>query len=220
MARLIGCFGHDRRRLLDITAGAGLQTLAFRDRLERPEVPVIYDWCDLRHPTVVPHTTFQHVDLERGAFPAATGSFGVVVWHLNLVTLKNAVTALSEAVRVIEPGGLFVLSLPNLAALHNRVLLGVGCQPTTLHIDGGDHVRGFAPRSMSAYLRARTDARLVAVRAIGMPPVSAARVPRPLRNLGHTLIWVLRKEGAGKAGAPQAQPEAGPATGAFPVPLR
>jgi SAM-dependent methyltransferase len=194
IARSLTNFGSGRSRLLEINAEAGLQTVVFRDQLRRPEVPVIYDGNDVRHPQVATETDFRQVDLETERFPAGSGSFDVVVWNRELVTLKNAVAALSEVARVLEPGGLLVLTVPNLAALHNRLLLAAGFQPTTLHIDGGDHVRGFAVRSMTTFLRTRAHFRVLEVRAIGLHPFASARLPRALRNLGHTIIWVLEKQ--------------------------
>jgi SAM-dependent methyltransferase len=194
IARLIRRFASDRCRLLEITAGPGLQTVVFRDQLQRPDVPVIYDLEDMRHPRAVRETAFKRVDFETESFPAETASFDIAVWHRELVTLKNAVGALSETVRVLEPGGLLILTVPNLAAIHNRLLLAVGLQPTTLHIDQGDHMRGFAVRSMTRFLHTRVHCSVVAVYAVGLAPLTSALLPRPWRNLGHTIIWLLRKE--------------------------
>jgi predicted SAM-dependent methyltransferase len=43
-----------------------------------------------------------------------------VVWNRDLVTVKNILPALRETRRVLLPGGLLVVAVPTLAALHNR----------------------------------------------------------------------------------------------------
>jgi predicted O-methyltransferase YrrM len=180
-------------RILQIQARQDHETLLLRDQVARPGRPVIYDEQDGRDAETRAATDFDRVDLESAAFPAPDGLFDVVVWNRNLVTLKNAVPALREARRVLSPAGLLVLAIPNLAALHNRVLLLAGRQPTTLHIDNGDHVRGFAVGSMTSFLERDLQFRVVRVTGVGLAPVTGAPLPRPLRGIGHTVVWVLQK---------------------------
>ena len=94
---------------------------------------------------------------------------------------------------MLRPGGVFVVAVPNLAALHNRLLLLAGRQPTTLHIGNGDHIRGFAIPSMTGFLTRDLDFELLRVTGVGLAPVSAAVLPGPLRGVSHTVVWALRK---------------------------
>jgi Methyltransferase domain len=180
-------------RILQIQAHQCRETLLLRDQVARPGRPVIYDQEDGRDAETRAATDFDRVDLESAAFPAPDGLFDVVVWNRNLVTLKNAVPALREARRVLSPDGFLVLAVPNLAALHNRALLLAGRQPTTLHIDNGDHVRGFAVGSMTSFLERGLQFRVVRITSVGIAPVTGASLPRPLRGIGHTVVWVLQK---------------------------
>lgn len=196
IARVIRTVAPDRSRLLQIQPGPGQQTLLFRDQLAAADCPVIYDEEDKRDPQVSSQTDFHKVDLEAAAFPAADGDFDLVVWNRDLVTVKNLLPALREVRRVLRPGGILVVAAPNLAALHNRLLLLTGRQPTTLHIGNGDHVRGFAIRSMTEFLTDGLDYRLVQVTGVGLAPVTAAVLPGPLRGVGHSVVWTLRKPSA------------------------
>jgi ubiquinone/menaquinone biosynthesis C-methylase UbiE len=193
IARAVRSLGPSGGRILQIQAHQGQETLLLRDQLARPGRPVIYDQQDGRDAEAKAATDFERVDLESDAFPAPDGFFDVVVWNRNLVTLKNAVPALREARRVLGPGGFLVLTVPNLAALHNRALLLAGRQPTTLHIDNGDHVRGFAVGSMTRFLERDLEFRVVRLTGVGIAPVTGVSLPRPLRGIGHTVVWVLRK---------------------------
>jgi hypothetical protein len=193
IARVIQTMASDQSRLLQVQPGSGHQTLIFRDQLATPDRPVSYDEEDKRDPAVSSQTDFYKVDLEAAAFPAADGDFDLVIWNRDLVTVKNLVPAMREVRRVLRPGGILVVAAPNLAALHNRLLLMIGRQPTTLHIGNGDHVRGFAIRSMTEFLTHGLDYRLLRVTGVGLAPVTAAVMPGPLRGFSHSVVWALRK---------------------------
>jgi SAM-dependent methyltransferase len=203
MARLIRGLDLAEARLLQVQAHQGQEVLLFRDQLVRPHPPVIYDQEDARDPEVTAATEFAAVDVESATFPAPDGQFDLVVWNRDLVTLKNAVPALREARRVLKPGGFLLLSVPNLAALHNRLLLLAGRQPTTLHINNGDHVRGFASASMSTLLERDLDFRIEHVIGVGIAPVTGAALPGAMTGFGHTVVWVLRKPDASAPDRPE-----------------
>jgi Methyltransferase domain len=197
-------------RLLQVHAQQGLQTLLFRDQLVRPERPVIYDQEDVRGPEARAETSMSKVDLEAAEFPAPSGHFDLVVWNRDLVTVKNVVPAFREVHRVLQPGGFLIVAVPNLAALHNRLLLLAGRQPTTLHVSNGDHVRGFAAPSMTRLLEHDMGFRIEGVVGVGLAPVTGAVLPRPLRGLSHTIVWVVRKRGT--VAEDSGPPVSGPAT--------
>lgn len=71
-------------------------------------------------------------DIVRGGvdgLPFASGSADVVIMSELIEHLVDTDAALGEVRRVLRPGGVLLLSTPNLAAWYNRVLLGVGVQP-------------------------------------------------------------------------------------------
>ena len=207
IARMIKALAPDKSRLLQIQPcqNQSRQTLLFRDQLAAPRRPVIYDDEDKRDPAASRETDFRQVDVEAAAFPAADGDFDLVIWNGDLVRVKNLGPALREARRVLQPGGVFVLAVPNLAALHNRLLLLAGRQPTGLHIGNGDHIRGFAGPAMTGFLTRDLDFELLQVTGVGLAPVSAAVLPGPLRGISHTVVWALRKRtGEDHGGAEQA----------------
>jgi len=193
IARVLQARAPGKSRLLQIQPWDGRQTLLFTEQLAAPRCPVIYDDEDNRDRAVRRKTDFRQVDVEAAAFPAADGEFDLVVWNRDLVTVKNLGPALREVRRVLRPEGVFVVAAPNLAALHNRLLLLAGRQPTTLHIGNGPHVRAFTVRAMTEFLTRDLDFELLRVTGVGLAPVSAAVLPGPLRGISHTAIWALLK---------------------------
>jgi Methyltransferase domain len=183
------------RRMLHLQAAQGQQTLLFRDQLIRPERPVIYDFRDARDAEASAETDFAAVDFEVAAFPGRDDDFDLVIWNRDLVTLKNFMSAFWEARRVLRPGGFMIVTVPNLAALHNRLLLLAGFQPTTLHTNNGDHVRGFASPAMTRLVQRDLGFRIERITGVGLAPVSGAVQPRLLRTVSHTIVWVLRQPG-------------------------
>jgi SAM-dependent methyltransferase len=135
------------------------------------------------------------LDLEREAFPWADGTFDVVVVNQVLEHLKNIWLPLAEIYRVLRPGGLLVASVPNLASLHNRLLLACGVQPTSIRVRG-PHVRGYTASEFAALLGLGGVLEVVAVHGVGFHPLPP-RVGAPLARLwpgaSHTPIHVARK---------------------------
>jgi SAM-dependent methyltransferase len=201
IAHAIKTLTPDNSRLLHIQARKGLQTLLFRDQFTSPERPVIYDQEDERDPAVISETDFVQIDVETATFPAADGHFDLVIWNRELVTVKNVGPALREVHRVLRPEGMLLVAVPNLAALHNRLLLLAGRQPSTLHIDNGDHIRGFVIPSMTRFLERDLGFQVLGITGVGLAPITGAVLPGALRGLSHSAIWILRKPRSSVTGA-------------------
>jgi len=137
----------------------------------------------------------RQIDLETQTFPFPDESFDVVICNQVLEHLKQIYLPLSEIHRVLKEGGHAVISVPNLAALHNRLLLLAGRQPATIRIMG-PHVRGYACRSFTEFLLHNGLFICEQMVPVGMYPFPvgigstlAALIP----SLCHTPIWLLRK---------------------------
>lgn len=92
-----------------------------------------------------------NIDLEAKPMPWPAASVDVVVANQVFEHLKNVWLPMSEIARLLAPGGLLVFSVPNLASLHNRVMLGFGWQPSSIRTFG-PHVRGFTYRQARAFV--------------------------------------------------------------------
>ena len=81
-------------------------------------------------------------DIERDELPFADGSFDLVIANQILEHTKEIFWIAAEVARVLRPGGRWIVGVPNLASLHNRLLLVCGQQPTAQQ-SASAHVRGF-----------------------------------------------------------------------------
>ncbi len=87
------------------------------------------------------------LNIEHDAFPFKPGSLDVVMANQILEHIKEVFWILDQVSRVLKEGGHFLIGVPNLAALHNRILLALGRQPSPLK-NNSAHVRGYTKPDM------------------------------------------------------------------------
>ena len=137
------------------------------------------------------------MDLEHDRFPWPDQSMDLVVCNQVFEHLKNVWLPMSEIARVLRVGGHLLFSVPNLASLHNRALLALGLQPTSIRTFG-PHVRGFTLGQVKAFLSAGGVFRIRRIAAVGFYPLPAkwARAfAALLPGTAHTsILWVQKVE--------------------------
>ena len=187
--------GPPPRALLDVGCWDGARTERYASRLRCAAfgIEVFEEQAKLAEARGI---EVARLDLERGRFPWADSSMDVVVSNQVFEHLKNVWRPMSEVFRVLRPGGWLVLSVPNLASLHNRVLLGVGRQPTSIRTLG-PHVRGYTVGEIRRFVALDGGLRVVRAMGVGFYPL-----PGPLANplaavwpgASHTIVILARKE--------------------------
>ncbi|PKM98696.1 MAG: hypothetical protein CVU79_02235 [Elusimicrobia bacterium HGW-Elusimicrobia-3] len=136
------------------------------------------------------------VDFEREKLPFADESFEVVVCNQVLEHLKNIFLPLAEMDRVVKTGGWLVIGIPNLAALHNRVLMLAGRQPLCNNITG-PHIRCFTHSAFSDFLRTNHNFEIAAVESATLYPLPYPLVDllgRNLHGLAASTFYLLKKK--------------------------
>ena len=91
------------------------------------------------------------LDIEKQRLPGEDGTYDIVIANQVLEHTKNIYWIVSEAARILRPDGLFIVGVPNLASLHNRLLLLFGEQPAAIDVLG-PHVRGFTLGGLKRFL--------------------------------------------------------------------
>ena len=141
------------------------------------------------------------VDLERERLPFSDHSMDIVIANQVFEHLKNVWLPLEEIFRVMAPGGHLIFSVPNLASVHNRLLLLLGRQPSSIRTLG-PHVRGFTYREAESLIGLEGAFHIERRLGVGFYPLPT-RFARALARLwpggSHTIVLVARKSRDGAA---------------------
>jgi len=126
---------------LDIGAGAG-RDLGLVKRAH-PAVKTLAVECFNTELLRQRFDAVHELDIERATLPLADCSVDLVIANQVLEHLKEIFWVWHEVSRVLSIGGHFLVGVPNIASLHNRLLLGLGKHPTQWKSYSA-HVRPFS----------------------------------------------------------------------------
>lgn len=180
--------GVRRPVIVDLGCGPGDHTVGLRPHL--PDAFLVgIDWAqramlaaaDVGLPGV-------RADLDPASLPFADESLDAVLLCEVIEHLVDPDTVTAEAFRVLKPGGVFLVTTPNLAAWFNRLLLLGGVQPAFSEVSAKavygrpgtevvGHLRLFTPRALREFLRG---AGFVDVSLRGLPYHDVPAPARPL----------------------------------------
>ncbi|MCX7227972.1 MAG: methyltransferase domain-containing protein [Burkholderiales bacterium] len=177
------------RVVIDVGAGAGADLDAARACLPGAAFHAIESHAPSVDALRARGYAVHPLDIERDRLPFESGSVDIVIANQVLEHTKELFWIAHEVSRVLRVGGSFVVGVPNLASLHNRVLLAFGRQPTQIR-SASAHVRGFTRPDLLAFF---DDCFPGGYRCAGFggsnfypfPPVLA----RPLARAFPTMAW-------------------------------
>jgi SAM-dependent methyltransferase len=93
------------------------------------------------------------LNIERDALPVPDGSVDLIIANQILEHTKEIFWIFHEVSRSLRIGGHFLFGVPNVASLHNRILLMFGVQPTQCKLCSA-HVRPFSKDDTLKFLEA------------------------------------------------------------------
>lgn len=206
IVRLLRPYARPESRLLDLACWDGLSTAHYGGELGIKDLHGL-DFFD----TQIEKARSRGVqvakcDLESSAFPYPDGHFDLAVANQVFEHLKQIYRPLSELHRVLKPGGILIFSVPNLAALHCRLQLLFGKQPSTIKLFEA-HVRAFTPSALHPFLAFNGLFSIQHFTGSGyypFPPAISEYLCRVLKRTAVFQLYVLRKE---KSGVPDWQAE-------------
>jgi SAM-dependent methyltransferase len=180
----VGCWdGATTVRYRDVLGGAARGVEVFKEQANRARSAGV---------------EVAEVDLETETIPFADGCSDVVVANQVFEHLKNVWVPMSEMARLVAPGGHLVFSVPNLASLHNRVMLAFGFQPSAIRTFG-PHIRGFTYRQTRQFVEYGGFFKIRRVTGVGFYPLPA-RLAGPLARAwvaaSHTPILIAQRVAA------------------------
>ncbi len=91
------------------------------------------------------------LDIEREVAPFDDASIDLIIANQILEHCKEIFWILHEVTRMLPIGGHLIIGVPNLASLHNRMLLLLGHQPSPIKSNSA-HVRGFTKSDILSFL--------------------------------------------------------------------
>ena len=155
--------------LLDIGCGMGALTVRIGARLGIDRLIGVD--CDLdRLGGAAGRGIETHaVDLERDGIPVPSGSVQLVTCFGVLAYLALYDQVLAETARVLDDGGFFLFSMPNLASHQNRLAILFGYQPSQVDVSSPHRGAGTLHRK--------------ALNRQGMPPLLHAATLRCMKEL-------------------------------------
>lgn len=92
------------------------------------------------------------LDIESATLPFEKEYFDIIIINQVLEHTKEIFFITSQANRVLKKGGILIVGVPNLAALHNRILLLLGRQPACIKTLSA-HIRGFTKKDLISFFQ-------------------------------------------------------------------
>lgn len=182
--------------ILDLGAGDGTDLINLRKSLNRSAN--LYG-LEVSDPVIEKArqrgVNVTRVDIEREVYPFADASFDIVLANQVIEHIKEIFWVFSEVSRILKGGGLFVVGVPNLASLHNRVALLFGSQPPSIRVLG-PHVRGFARGAFTEFAECGGFFEVAEIRGSNFypfPPWLSAGLARVMPGLSVSLFFRMRR---------------------------
>lgn len=139
------------------------------------------------------------LNIEKDRLPFGDGKVDVILMNQVMEHTKEVFWIFHEISRVLPVGGHLILGIPNMAALHNRILLALGRQPSPCKTNSA-HVRGFTKGDVLSFLESGAPG-LYKLRAFGganfypFPPFLAKPLAALLPTMAWGIFFLLEKTG-------------------------
>lgn len=179
------------RTVIDLGAGQGDDLLLARQIEPSAQTHAVEVYPEYAARLAAKGIQVHPLNIERDRLPFPDGSLDVVMANQVLEHVKELFWIFHEISRVLPVGGKLILGIPNLAALHNRILLAFGRQPSPLK-NNSAHIRGYTKMDLIRFLDSCFPGGYRMVKFGGsnfypFPPVLA----RPLAGLFPNMAWSI-----------------------------
>lgn len=135
------------------------------------------------------------LNIEKEKLPFENKFFNIIIANQIIEHTKEIFFIFSEISRVLSYGGIVIVGFPNLAALHNRILLLLGRQPICSRMLG-PHVRSITKGAFRAFITADGYFEILEVQGSNFypfPPSIAKQLSRISPTLSISLYFCCRR---------------------------
>jgi ubiquinone/menaquinone biosynthesis C-methylase UbiE len=175
-------------RCLDVGAGSGADLDIVRRRHPNAELHAVESWGPNVTTLEAKGVKVTKLNFEESLLPYPDNYFDLIVSNQVIEHTKEIFWTMHEITRVLKVGGHFLIGIPNLGSLHNRLLLLAGLQPTCIQ-NSSAHIRGFTASDLQKFINIFPEGYLLRKRRgsnfYPFPPMLA----RPLANFFPQLAW-------------------------------
>jgi SAM-dependent methyltransferase len=137
------------------------------------------------------------LDIEKDRLPLDNESADIIIANQILEHTKELFWIFHEISRVLKVGGNLILGVPNLASLHNRLLLLIGRQPTPIQVYSA-HIRGFTKSGLVSFLNIFPGYSVIDCKGSNFypfPPIIAKPLAKALPSLSWGIFLHIQKKG-------------------------
>lgn len=183
--------------VIDLGAGSGADLLAARSACPSAQLYAVEVNPGFATPLVNQGIEVFPIDLERDPIPLPDGSVDLVIANQVLEHLKDLYWVFHQVSRILPVRGHWIVGVPNLASLHNRVLLALGIQPTCIKSNSA-HVRGFTRGDFQQFMEeifpgGYTVREFRGANFYPFPPTLARPLARALPSLAWGMFFLFEK---------------------------
>lgn len=136
-------------------------------------------------------------DLEKDKLPFKDGEVDLIIMNQIFEHLKEIFWVFHEVTRILPIGGNIIIGFPNLASLHNRILLSLGKQPSSMQTFSA-HIRGATKNDFINFLNKCFPAGYEVVEHAGsnfypFPPSIAKPLASAFPSMAYGTFLLLKK---------------------------
>jgi len=193
--------GKEQINILDIGAGSGYDLINCSRLLAEHGIKSSLYAIEGYEPNVKTlkekGITVESADIENGSFQYKDKLFDIIIMNQCLEHTKEVFHIFAEISRVLKPNGICITGVPNLASLHNRLLLLAGRQPSSIRMYG-PHVRGITKKDFIDF--AEKGGYFKCIDFFGsnfypFPPKLSNSLSRHLPSLSVSIFFVMKRTG-------------------------
>ncbi|MFN3604099.1 MAG: class I SAM-dependent methyltransferase [Leptonema sp. (in: bacteria)] len=129
------------------------------------------------------------LDIEKDWYPFKDQSIDIIISNQVLEHTKEIFWIVEQFTRIHKPDGILIVGVPNLASLHNRILLLFGQQPTAQQ-SLGPHVRTFTLPDLKVFLETNQFYKFLDRKGSNFYPFPPT-ISRVLAKMFPSLAWGL-----------------------------
>jgi SAM-dependent methyltransferase len=183
--------------IVDLGAGKGADLATARSVYPNAALYGVESWTPYVEALTAQGIAVAQLNIERDTLPFADESVDIFIANQVLEHCKEIFWIFSEVSRCLKQGGCFIIGVPNLAALHNRLLLACGRQPSPIK-SASAHIRGFTRQDLEHFLTSCWPGGYK-IEGFGganfypFPPLLAKPLAAMLPNLAWGIFLLLRK---------------------------